>query len=155
MEDRSDSDSVSNLGKPLFEMCCFHRRYRGGGGLLGNVHMTQLLLLGKSRVWLRADFQSGSRVLKKGVLNLFLSISMAYNVISCRKVAENTQILKNTLNSLSKSGSRPHKSPKKDPKNGSLNRNLLNFFLLGLVYFKSYRVNPHVQTVQNMYVKGG
>ena len=31
---------------------------------------------------------------KRGVLNLFLSISMAYNVISCQKVAENTQILK-------------------------------------------------------------
>ena len=31
---------------------------------------------------------------KKGVLNLFLSISMAYNVISCQKIAENTQILK-------------------------------------------------------------
>ena len=31
---------------------------------------------------------------KKGVLNLFLSISMAYNVISCQKVAENTQLLK-------------------------------------------------------------
>ena len=31
---------------------------------------------------------------KKGVLNLSISISMAYNVISCRKVAENTQILK-------------------------------------------------------------
>ena len=30
---------------------------------------------------------------KKGVLNLFSSISMAYNVISCQKVAENTQIL--------------------------------------------------------------
>ena len=39
-----------------------------------------------------ADFQSGSRVLKK--VNLFLSISMAYNVFSCRKVAQNTQILK-------------------------------------------------------------
>ena len=50
----------------------------------------------ESWVWLRADFQSGSRVLyKKGVLNLFLSISVAYNVISCQKVAENTQILKN------------------------------------------------------------
>ena len=32
--------------------------------------------------------------IKKGVLNLFLSISMAYNVISCQKVAEYTQILK-------------------------------------------------------------
>ena len=46
----------------------------------------------ESWVWLRADFQSGS-----GVLNLFLSISMAYNVISCQKVAENTHILKMVL----------------------------------------------------------
>ena len=30
----------------------------------------------------------------KGVLNLFLSISMAFNVMTCRKVAENTQNLK-------------------------------------------------------------
>ena len=49
--------------------------------------------VGEILVWWRADFQSGSRVLK-GVLNLFLYISMAYNVISCQKVAENTQILK-------------------------------------------------------------
>ena len=48
---------------------------------------------------------------------------MAYNVISCQKVAENTQ----SLNSLCKSGSRPQKSPKKSPKNGSLNRDLLKF----------------------------
>merc|ERR1719318_57468 len=68
--------------------------------------------VGEIRVYWRADFQSGSRVLKKGVLNLFLSISMAYNVISCQKVAENTQ----SLNSLCKSGSRPQKSPKKAQK---------------------------------------
>merc|ERR1712004_196875 len=52
---------------------------------------------------------------KKGVLNLFLSISMAYNVISCQKVAENKNFEK-SLNSLCKSGSRPQKSPKKAPK---------------------------------------
>ena len=46
--------------------------------------------VGEIRVWWRADFQS----VKKGVLNLFLSISMAYNVTSCQKVAENTQVLK-------------------------------------------------------------
>ena len=48
-----------------------------------------------AEIWVqwRSDFQSGSRV-EKGVMNLFLSISMAYNVISCQKVAENTQILK-------------------------------------------------------------
>ena len=47
----------------------------------------------ESLVWWRANLQSGYRVLKKVIL--FLSISMAYNVISCQKVAENTQILKN------------------------------------------------------------
>ena len=50
----------------------------------------------ESWVQWRSDFQSGSRVLKQGKMNLFLSISMAYNVISCRKVTENTQILKVT-----------------------------------------------------------
>ena len=50
--------------------------------------------VGEIQVWWRADFQSGSRVLKKGVLNLFLSISMAYNVILCQTIVENTQILK-------------------------------------------------------------
>ena len=36
----------------------------------------------------KVEYNGASRVLKKGVLNLFLSISMAYIVISCRKVAE-------------------------------------------------------------------
>ena len=39
-------------------------------------------------------FSKWFKSVKKGVLNLFLSLSMAYNVISCQKVAENTQILK-------------------------------------------------------------
>ena len=43
--------------------------------------------------YLRLDpFCGRGRV--KSVLNLFLSISMAYNVISCREIAQNTQILK-------------------------------------------------------------
>ena len=46
----------------------------------------------ESWVCCRTDFQSGSKVLKK-VFWTF-SISMAYNVISCQKVAKNTQILK-------------------------------------------------------------
>ena len=43
---------------------------------------------------------------------------MAYNVISCRKVAKKTQILK-----IAKFT----KNHQKIPKNGSLNRDLLNF----------------------------
>ena len=41
----------------------------------------------------RSNFQIGSRVLKIA-RNLFLCISMAYNVISCIEVAEITQTLK-------------------------------------------------------------
>ena len=41
----------------------------------------------------RSNFQIGSRVLKF-FRNLFLCISMAYNVISCIEVAEITQTLK-------------------------------------------------------------
>ena len=51
----------------------------------------------ESWVWLRADFQSGSRVLKKVFWTfsyLYIDISIAYNVISCQKVAEKTQIFK-------------------------------------------------------------
>ena len=50
-------------------------------------------------------------------MNLFLSISVAYDVISCRKVAENAQILKIAKFPTS------HITKK----NGSLNRNLLKF----------------------------
>merc|ERR1712218_404639 len=46
-------------------------------------------------------FSKWLQSVKKGVLNLFLSISMAYNVISCQKVAENTQIFNIYKNFLS------------------------------------------------------
>ena len=46
---------------------------------------------------------------------------MAYNVISCRKTAENTQILK-----IAKFPT-PNIIKKKTKKNGSLNRDLLKF----------------------------
>ena len=55
--------------------------------------MTQLLLFGKVEYGGGPIFKVVLSA-KKGVLNLFLSISMAYNVISCQKVVENTQILK-------------------------------------------------------------
>merc|ERR1712004_87406 len=90
---------------------------------------------------------------KKGVLNLFLSISMAYNVISCQKVAENKNFEK-SLNSLCKSGSRPQKSPKKAQKTDHSIAIYSNFGI-GMVYFEYHLVKAHVQTVQNMYGKGG
>ena len=78
---------------------------------------------------------------------------MAYNVISCQKVAENTQILKiakfaiwSKLPTL--------EITQNTPKNGSLNRDLLNF-LIGVVYNRWYLVISHVQTVQKIYGKLG
>ena len=64
--------------------CCFDC------GFIFSICYESIATVGEIRVYWRADFQS----VKKGVLNLFLSISMAYNVISCQKVAENAQILK-------------------------------------------------------------
>ena len=42
----------------------------------------------------RSDLEVLLEFEEKSVMNLFLRISMAYNVISCREVAKNTQILK-------------------------------------------------------------
>ena len=82
--------------------------------------------LGEIRVWLRADFQSGSRVLKK----VFWTFSYLYlwhtMWFHAKKLLKTLKFWK-SLNSLCKSGSRPQKSPKKSPKNGSLNRDLLKF----------------------------
>ena len=78
---------------------------------------------------------------------------MAYNVISCQKVAENTQTLK--IAKFAINIWLPNSEiTKNTPKNFALNPNLLNF-LIGMVYFGWYLVNPHVRTVQKMYGKGG
>ena len=54
---------------------------------------SQLLVLGNWGM-VEGRFSKWFWSVKKGALNPFLSISMTYNVISCQKVAENTQILK-------------------------------------------------------------
>ena len=56
--------------------------------------------------------------------------------------------------SLCKSGSRPQKSPKKAQKTDHPIAIYSNF-LIGMVYFGYHLVKAHVQTVQNMYGKGG
>ena len=74
---------------------------------------------------------------KKGVINLFLCISMAYYVNSL-KIADVIWA--------------------SDPQNhcflGSQNCDLLNF-LKGMTYIRWYHVKEHVQSFQNMYGKGG
>ena len=82
--------------------------------------------VGESRVWWRADFQSGSGVLKK----VFWTFSYLYlwhtMWFHAKKLLKTLKFWK-LLNSLCKSGFRPQKSQKKSPKNGSLNRDLLKF----------------------------
>ena len=99
----------------------------------------------ESWVGLRADFQSGSRVLKK----VFWTFSYLYlwhtMWFHAEKLQKTLKFLK-SINSLYKSGSQPQKSQKYFKR--------MNF-LIGMVYFAWYLVNPHVQTVQNMYGKGG
>ena len=73
----------------------------------------------ENQVHWRSDFQIGSRVLKR-VLKGLLSISM----ISCRKVAENTQNLENCWFRFA------NWAPelRNDPKNGSLKKRLTHLF---------------------------
>ena len=66
----------------------------------------------ESWLWWRADFQSGSRVLKR-CSEPFLSISLAYNAMwfHAEKLLKTLKFWK-SLTSLYKSGSRPQKSRK-------------------------------------------
>ena len=109
--------------------------------------------VGEIRVYQRADFQSGSRVLKK----VFWTLSYLYlwhtMWFHAKKLLRTLKFWK-SLNSLCKSGSRPQKSPKKAQKTDR-SIAIYSIFLIGMVYFGYNLVNPHVQTVQNMYGKGG
>ena len=109
--------------------------------------------VGESWVWWRADFQSGSRVLKK----VFWTFSYLYlwhtMWFHAKKLLKTLKFWK-SLNSLCKSGSRPQKSPKKAQKTDHSIAIYSNFWI-GMVYFGYHLVKAHVQTVQNMYGKGG
>ena len=109
--------------------------------------------VGEIRVYQRADFQSCSRVLKK----VFWTLSYLYlwhtMWFHAKKLLRTLKFWK-SLNSLCKSGSRPQKSPKKAQKTDHSIAIYSNFWI-GMVYFGCHLVNPHVQTVQNMYGKGG
>ena len=109
--------------------------------------------VGEIRVWWRADFQSGSRVLKK----VFWTFSYLYlwhtMWFHAKKLLKTLKFWK-SLNSLCKSGSRPQKSPKKAQKTDHSIAIYSNFWI-GMVYFGYHLVKAHVQTVQNMYGKGG
>ena len=82
-----------------------------------------------------------------------LSISMAYNIISYKKSKE-TLKKSNSPISVCKFGSRAQKWWKIAKKTDH-SIAIYSIFCIGMVYFKCYLVNPHVQTVQNMYGKGG
>ena len=109
--------------------------------------------VGEIRVYQRADFQSGSRVLKK----VFWTFSYLYlwhtMWFHAKKLLRTLKFWK-SLNSLCKSGSRPQKSPKKAQKTDHSIAIYSNFWI-GMVYFGYHLVKAHVQTVQNMYGKGG
>ena len=107
----------------------------------------------ESWVWWRADFQSDSRVLKK-VLWTFSYLYLWHTMWFHAKRLLKTLKFWKSLNSLWKSGSRPQKLPKKAQKTDHSIAIYSNFWI-GMVYFGCHLVIPHVQTVQNMYGKGG
>ena len=107
----------------------------------------------ESWVWWWADFQSGSRMLKK-VSWTFSYLYLWHTMWFHAKNLLKTLKFWKSLNSLCKSGSRPQKSQKKTQKMDHSIAIYSNFWI-GMVYFGCHLVNPHVQTVQNMYGKGG
>ena len=121
--------------------------------LVHNIWYDSMSDLGEIRVYQRADFQSGSRVLKK----VFWTFSYLYlwhtMWFHAKKLLRTLKFWK-SLNSLCKSGSRPQKSPKKAQKTDHSIAIYSNFWI-GMVYFGYHLVKAHVQTVQNMYGKGG
>ena len=102
--------------------------------------------VGEIRVYRRADFQSGSRVLKK----VFWTLSYLYlwhtMWFHAKKLLRTLKFWK-SLNSLCKSGSRPQKSPKKAQKTDHSIAIYSNFWI-GMVYFGYHLVKAHVQAVQ-------
>ena len=75
---------------------------------------------------------------------------MANNVIFYKKKSKETLKKK----SLYYVNSAPElRNDQKSPKNGSLNRDLLNFFK-SMVNFRCFLVKAHVQAIQNMCGKG-
>ena len=67
-------------------------------------------------------------------MNLFLSISMAYNVISCRKIAKNTQNLKICYELAIQSELPISEITKNTPKKLGIQSRFPQFFF-GMAYF--------------------
>ena len=98
-------------------------------------------------------FQKCSQSGKNGSKHPMLSISMAYNVISCKKSKETLKKSKSLILQC-KFGSRAQKWPKITKKMDHLIA-IYSIFCIGMVYFGCLQVNPHIQAVQNMCGKGG
>ena len=104
----------------------------------------------ESWVWLRVDFQSGSRVLKK----VFWTLSYLYLWHTMWFHSEFGDFQNMSVQQLCKGGFRPQKSSKKAQKTDHSVAIYSNFWI-GMVYFGYHLVKAHVQTVQNMYGKEG
>ena len=94
------------------------------------------------------EFQCGLRVVK------MLSISMADNVISCKKNRKKHS--KNQNRWFYNVNSAPElRNDQKWPKKRITQLRFTQFFCIGMVHFRCLMVNPHVQAVQSMCGKGG
>jgi hypothetical protein len=94
-------------------------------------------------------FQKCSQSGKNGSKHPMLSISMACNVISCKKKMEETLKKSKLLILQCKFGSRAQKWPK-NAKKTDHSIAIYSIFCICMVYFGCLQVNPHIQAVQNM-----
>ena len=93
-------------------------------------------------------FQKCSQSRKNGSKHPMLSISMACNVISCKKSEETLKKSKSPILQC-KFASRAQKWPK-NAKKTDHSIAIYSIFCIGMVYFGCLQVNPHIQAVQNM-----
>ena len=101
----------------------------------------------------RPDFKSALSVVKM-VLNTqcyqYLWLTMCFHAKQSKETLKKSK----SLILQCKFGSRAQKWPKNAQKTDHSIAIFSNFWI-GMVYFGYHLVNPHVQTVQNMYGKGG
>merc|ERR1712209_169318 len=94
-------------------------------------------------------FQKCSQSGKNGSKHPMLSISMACNVISCKK--NRTKHSKNQNRRFYNVNSAPElRNDQKTPKKRITQSRFTQFFCIGMVCFGCLQVNPHIQAVQNM-----
>ena len=116
-----------------------------------SVHMMHLQMLRRRRC-------NGGPIFKvvpdcsNGLMNLFLSVSLAYNVTSCRKSQSQSQIMK--IVDLAMYWAPELRNHQKKTQKKRIGIAIYLICLICMAYIGWHLDNPHIQRIQIMYDKG-